>query len=68
MGCCDEILKLCKFFQQIILIEAKWRICVNKLTTIGSDIGLAPGRHQAIVWTNAGILWIRTFETNFSEI
>ena len=40
----------------------------RKLTIIGSDNGLSPGRRQAIIWTNAGILWIRTFGTNFSEI
>ena len=43
-------------------------ICVRKLTIIGSDNGLSPGRRQAIIWTNAGILLIRTLETNFSEI
>ena len=42
--------------------------CVSKLTIIGSDNGLSPGRCQAIIWTNAGILWIRTLGTNFSEI
>ena len=29
-------------------------ICVDKLTIIGSDNGLSPGRRQAIIWTNAG--------------
>ena len=43
-------------------------ICVGKLTTIGSDNGLSPGRRQAIIWTNAGILLIGPLETNFSEI
>ena len=43
-------------------------ICVSKLTSIGSDNGLSPGRRQAIIWTNAGILLIRTLGTNFSEI
>ena len=33
-------------------------ICVSKLTIIGSDNGLSPGRHQAIIWANAGILLI----------
>ena len=42
-------------------------ICVSKLTTICSDNGLSPDRHQAIIWTNAGILLIRTLETNFSD-
>ena len=43
-------------------------ICVSKLTIIGSDKCLSPGRRQAIIWTNAGILLIRTSGTNFSEI
>ena len=43
-------------------------ICVSKLTTIGSDNGLSPGRRQAIIWTNDGILLIRTLGKNFSEI
>ena len=43
-------------------------ICVGKLTIIGSDNGLSPGRCQAIIWTNAGILLIRPLGTNFSEI
>ena len=43
-------------------------ICVNKLTTIGSDNGLSPGRRQAIIWTNAGILLIGPLGTNIGEI
>ena len=43
-------------------------ICVGNLTIIGPDIGLAPGRRQAIIWTNAGILLIGPWGTNFSEI
>ena len=43
-------------------------ICVSKLTIIGSDNGLSPGWHQAIIWTNAGILLIRPLGTNLSEI
>ena len=43
-------------------------ICVSKLTIIGSDNGLSPGRRQAIIWTNAGILLIRLLGTNFNEI
>ena len=42
-------------------------ICVSKLTIIASDNGLSPGRHQAIIRTNAGILLIRPLGTNFSE-
>ena len=44
------------------------QICVSKFTIIGSDNGLSPIRRQAIIWTNAGILLIRTLGTNFSEI
>ena len=43
-------------------------ICVSKLTTIGSDNGLSPGRRQAIIRTNAGILLIGHIGTHFSEI
>ena len=43
-------------------------ICVGNLTIIGSDNGLSPGRRQAIIWTNAGILLIGPLGTNFSEI
>ena len=43
-------------------------ICVSRLAIIGSDNGLSPGRRQAIIWTNAGILLIGPLGTNFSEI
>ena len=43
-------------------------ICLGKLTIICSDNGLLPGRCQAIIWTNAGILLIRSLGTNLSEI
>ena len=48
------------------LIEAEWRISVGKLTTIGWDSGLLPGRRQAIISTNAGLLSIGPFGTNFN--
>ena len=35
---------------------------------IGPGNGLSPVRHQAITWTNAGLLSIRPLGTNFSEI
>ena len=37
-------------------------ICVSDLTIIGLDKGLSPGRRQAIIRTNAGILIIRPLE------
>ena len=43
-------------------------ICVSKLTIIGSEKGLSPGRRQAIIWSNTGIMLIQTLGTNFSEI
>ena len=43
-------------------------ICVSKLTIISSENCLSPGRRQAIIWTNAGILLMGPLGTNFSEI
>ena len=43
-------------------------ICVGNLTIIGLDNGLSPGRRQAIIWTNTGILLIGPRGRNFSEI
>ena len=43
-------------------------ICLSNLTIIETDIGLSPGRHQAIILTNAGKLFIRPLGTNFNEI
>ena len=43
-------------------------ILASKLTTIGSDNGLSPGRRQVIIWTNAGILLIEPLGRNFNEI
>ena len=43
-------------------------ISVGNLTIIGSDNGLSPGRRQAIIWTNAGILLTWHLGTNFSQI
>ena len=35
---------------------------VGNLTIIGSDNGLSPGRRQAIIWINAGILLFDPYE------
>ena len=55
---------------EISLMHWGWvmHIYISRLTSIGSDNGLLPGRSQAIIWTNAGILLIEHFRTNFSEI
>ena len=43
-------------------------ICVGNLTIIGPNNGLLPGSCKGIIWTNAGILLIGPWGTNFSEI
>ena len=43
-------------------------LCIGNLTIIGSDNGLCPGRRQAIISINTGILLICLLGTNFSEI
>ena len=43
-------------------------ICIGNLAIIWSDNGFSPGRCQAIIWTNDGILLIGPLGTNFSEI
>ena len=55
---------------QHLLTHWGWvmHICVSDPTIIGSDNGLSPGRRQTTIWTNAGILLIRTLRINFSEI
>ena len=64
--------KTLKLINCVILGLTHWgrvtHICVSKLTIIGSDNGLSPGRRQAIIWINAGILLIGPVGTNFSEI
>ena len=43
-------------------------ICIGKVIFIGSDNGLSPGRRQAIIWTNVGILLTGPLGTNFRDI
>ena len=54
------------------MVKTHWgrvtHICVGKLNNIGSDNGMSPGRHQAIIWTNTRILLIASLGTNFNEI
>ena len=56
------------FFSQLTHWGRVTHICVSKLTIIASDNGLSPGRRQANIWNNAGILSIGLLWTNFSEI
>ena len=41
-------------------------VCVGNLTIIVSDHGLSPGRRQAIIWIDAGILLIGPLWTNWN--
>ena len=43
-------------------------ICARKLTIIDSDNGLSPGRRQAIIWANDGMLLFGPLVINFSDI
>ena len=51
----------------IIINSLRLSASVN-YTIIGSDNGLLPGWHQAIIWTNAGVLLTGLLGTNLSEI
>ena len=61
-----------RFYLSWILYLTHWgrvmHMCVGNLTIIGSDHGLSPGRHQAVIWTNVGTLLIGPWGTNFNEI
>ena len=76
---CKMLYKTARSFVQYVIkpayihaILTHWsrvtHICVGTLTIIGSDNGLSPGRRQAIISNNAGILLIGPLGTNFSEI
>ena len=43
-------------------------LCISKSGHHWSDNGLLPTQHQAIIWTNVGLLKIGPLETIFSEI
>ena len=53
----SALLALC---EENLLVTSEFvsltHICVGNLTIIVSDNGLSPGRRQAIIWTNAGIV------------
>ena len=64
----NEVIIIRHHYVQLCLLAHWGRVCISKLTIIGSDNGLSPGRRQAIIWTNAGILLIWPLGTNFNEI
>ena len=59
-------------FARKLFILTHWgrvtHIYISNLTIIGSDNGLSPGWHQAIIWTSAEILLNGPLGTNFNEI
>ena len=72
---CHDVLQItCKIKQNEECLQqlTHWcrvtHICASKIAIIGSDNGLSPGRRQAIIWANAGILFIGPLGTKFSEI
>ena len=52
------------YYRQLTHWGRVTHICVGKQTIIGSDNGLSPGRRQAIIWTNDGILLMVPWEQN----
>ena len=58
------------FCAQVLLSDLPLvlHICVSELGKYCSGNGLLPVQHQAITWTNAGLLLIGPLGTNFSEI
>ena len=68
LSLCPVIFKLISRIDVLTHWGRVMHICVGKLTIIGSDYGLSPGRRHVIIWPNAGILLIGPLGTNFNEI
>ena len=58
----------CRMMYHLTQWDRVAHICAGELTIIVSDNGLSPGRRQTIIWTNAGILLMGPYGTNFSKI
>ena len=48
---CDLSHKIVQFFIRLTQWGRVTHICISKIASIGSDNGLSPGWHQAIIWT-----------------
>ena len=64
----SQVWDLAKYHTKANAFWTEWYMRVSKLAIIGSDNGLSPGQRHDIIWTNAGILIIRTSGTNINEI
>ena len=68
---CAWIIPYCGCAITSIDLLTRWgrmtHISVSKLAIIGSDNGMSPGRRQAIISTNDGILLTWRLGTQFSE-
>ena len=70
---CENRVLLLQLYENASVIDdlthwAEWRICLSDLTSIGSDNGSSPGRCQAIIGTNAGMLLTGPLGTNVIAI
>ena len=65
---CRRQFKMCFVGHYLTHWGRMTHLCISKVTSIASDNGLSPGRRQAIIWNNAGILLIGPLGTNVSEI
>ena len=61
-----DILQSCSKPSSFMICHG-YALCLRQQIIVPYN-GLSPGRRQAIIWTNAEILLIRTLGTSFSEI
>ena len=71
VGALSPVLCIClhcglKMIDQMFTNDST-KVSMNQVS-IGSDNGLSPIRYQAIIWTNAGLLWIGHLGTNSGDI
>ena len=57
----------CVYVTNAVRVNSLRPIAFSKLTIIGSDNGLSPGRRQVIIWTNVGILLTERLGTHFGD-
>ena len=65
-GLLNTLCRCRQMWIQCKLIDAEWRIYASVKEP--SLVQITACQCQAIIWTNAGILWVGPLGTNFSEI